>query len=153
VRTLRRALASADYRGTLDLDAIDRAMRPGANGAAKLRKALAQHQPALARTKSRLERLLLELCEQHDIPLPEVNVRVSGWQVDALWRDAGLAVELDGYGNHHTPAQLRRDRRKEMALRQAGLTPLRYSEDQLERHSLEVVGELRSLAAPGVSPA
>lgn len=56
-------------------------------------------------------------------------------------------MELDGYGNHHTPAQLRRDRRKEMALRQAGVKPLRYSEEQLLERT-QVVAELREATSP-----
>jgi very-short-patch-repair endonuclease len=51
-------------------------------------------------------------------------------------------VELDGYGNHHTPAQLRRDRRKEIALRQAGLNVVRYSEEQPDDRA-SVAAELR----------
>ena len=58
-----------------------------------------------------------------------------------------IAVELDGYGNHHTRAQLKRDRRKELALRNAGLTPVRYAEEQLERRD-EVIADLRRLGAP-----
>lgn len=139
---VRQALANAEYRGLFDLQEIHRVLKRGCRGAAKLRKALQQHQPKLAETKSRLERRLIAICEREDIPLPEINVRVNGWQVDALWRDARLAVELDGYGNHHTPAQLRRDRRKEMALRRIGLTPIRYSEDQLKERT-QVAMELR----------
>ena len=147
-RTLRRALASADYEHLLDIPDLEANLTRGRPGAGKLREALQQHQPKLGLTKSRLERLFIELCETHHIPLPETNVEVDGWEVDALWRHARLAVELDGYGNHHTPAQLRRDRRKEMELRAAGLTPVRYSEDQLESHGDEVVAELRRLAVP-----
>ena len=142
LRTVRRALANADYRGSLDLRAVEAALRRGSRGAARLRAAIAVHQPSLALTKSRLERMLLTICEEEELPLPEFNVMVDGWQVDALWRKARLAVELDGYGNHHTPAQLRRDRRKEMDLRARRLTPIRYSEEQLiERR--QVARELR----------
>ena len=77
-------------------------------------------------------------------PLPELNQYVAGWEIDALWRDKQIAVELDGYGNHHTPAQLRRDRRKELELRAAGYTPARYSEEQLELRT-DVVDDLRRL--------
>ncbi len=86
--------------------------------------------------------MLIAICEQNGLPLPEINVRIPGWEVDALWRDAKLAVELDGYGNHHTRAQLIRDRQKEMALRRVGLTPVRYSEDQLKERT-QVAAELR----------
>jgi very-short-patch-repair endonuclease len=141
-RTLRRVLANAEFHRVLDLEAVERAMSRGTHGASKLRAALETHQPRLAYTKSELERMLVAICEQENIPLPEINTKVNGWEVDALWREAKLAVELDGYGNHHTPAQLRRDRRKEMALRAMGFTVIRYSEDQLkERH--QVAAELR----------
>jgi very-short-patch-repair endonuclease len=144
---LRRALANAEYRKMLDLNAVEAAIRPGRQGTKKLRAALEVHQPKLAWTKSRLERLLIGICEQENIELPELNVDVGdGWKVDALWRRAKVAVELDGYGNHHTPAQLRRDRRKEMALRKLGLTPIRYSEDQLKDRT-QVTAELRQATA------
>jgi very-short-patch-repair endonuclease/transposase len=140
--TLRMALAKADYRGWLDVRAIEQGLVPGARGARRLRQALERHQPLLARTKSRLERKLIAICEAERLPMPEINTRYAGWEVDALWREPKLAVELDGWGNHHKPADLRRDRRKEMALRQAGLTVHRYSEDQLDERTA-VAAELR----------
>ena len=145
--TVRRALANADYKGSLDLGAIEQRIGPGRAGSKLLRHALERHQPELARTKSRLERMFLAICEQQGWPTPEVNEYVAGWQVDALWRDQRIAVELDGHGNHHTPAQLRRDRRKELALRKAGFTPVRYSEEQLEERR-ELIADLARLWRP-----
>jgi predicted transcriptional regulator of viral defense system len=147
VYLVRRALAGAEYQDMLDLQAIDGVLNRGTRGATKLRQALKRHLPQLAHTKSRLERMIIAICEAEGFPLPEINVYVNGWEVDAYWPEAKLAVELDGYGNHHTRAQLQRDRRKEMALRQVGVTPIRYSEDQLkERH--QVAAELRMLTKP-----
>jgi very-short-patch-repair endonuclease len=147
LRTVRRALAKADYAGILDVRAIEAELGPGRPGAARLRGALTEHQPRLALTKSGLETLLLEICEKGRIQLPEVNVRVAGWEVDALWRERRIAVELDGYRNHRSPAQVRRDRRKELALRAAGYFPVRYSEEQLTRQQQEVIAELRRMHA------
>jgi very-short-patch-repair endonuclease len=144
LRAIRLVLAKADYAGILDLDTIDRLLGRGRPGSAKLRLALDRHRPELARTKSRLERMFYEICEEQGWELPELNVYVGSWEVDALWREKKLAVELDGYGNHHTPAQLKRDRRKELDLRAAGFTPIRYSEEQLERRT-EVIEDLRVL--------
>jgi predicted transcriptional regulator of viral defense system len=145
LRTLRRVLANADYHGKLDLSAIEAELNRGRAGTAKLRHALQEHQPRLARTKSKLEVDFLELCESARLPLPEVNVRVAGWEVDALWRAQRIAVELDGYGNHRSPAQVKRDRRKELALRGAGFTPLRYGDEQLSRHRREVIADLQHM--------
>jgi hypothetical protein len=147
LRTVRRALAKADYNGTLNVATVRAALGSGRPGSAKLRRALERHQPKLAMTKSGLEILFLELCEAAGVSPPEVNLHVGEWEVDALWRQERLAVELDGYGNHHTVAQLKRDRRKELALRQAGLVPVRYSEEQLTRHREAVIADLRRLRA------
>jgi predicted transcriptional regulator of viral defense system len=149
LRTVRRALAKADYAGILDAEAVNAILGQGRPGSARLRKALAEHQPGLAHTKSELERVFLELCEQARIPLPEVNQRVAGWEIDALWREERIAVELDGYRNHRSPAQIRRDRKKEMAVRAADHTPVRYSWEQLTTHRREVVADIRRLRAAG----
>jgi hypothetical protein len=143
LRTVRRALAKADYAGTLDGPAIQSLLGPGRPGSTKLRLALERYQPKIARTKSDLEIMFVELCEGAGIRTPEVNVYVGEWEVDALWPRERVAVELDGYGNHHTRAQLKRDRRKELALRQAGLTAVRYSEEQLTQHPAEVIADVR----------
>jgi predicted transcriptional regulator of viral defense system len=143
-RRLRQALANADYRNLLDARAVRAALGRGRPGSAKLRQALTEHLPRLARTKSDLEIAFLELCESAGIPLPETNERVAGWEVDALFRSHRIAVELDGYGNHRSPAQIKRDRRKEMDLRGAGLQPVRYSDEQLEQGT-GVVADLRRL--------
>jgi very-short-patch-repair endonuclease len=77
--------------------------------------------------------------------MPETNVYIAGWEVDALWRVQRIAVEIDGYGNHRSRAQVRRDRRKDFALRSIGYTPLRYSDEQLAEHRNDVVAELTRL--------
>jgi very-short-patch-repair endonuclease len=148
LRALRRALAKADYANNLDVRAIEAGIRPGRPGGATLRKALADHQPALALTKSRLEIRFFEICEKAKFQPPEVNQYLAGEEIDAMWREQRIAVELDGHRNHHTRAQLRSDRRKELAVRTAGFTPVRYSEDQLEHQTKEVIADLRRLGAP-----
>jgi predicted transcriptional regulator of viral defense system len=147
LRTVRRALAKADYAHLLDVPAIEARLGKGRPGSAKLRLALERHQPELANSKSRLEALFFEICEEAGFSLPVLNQYIAGWQVDAVWPEKGIAVELDGYGNHHTPAQLRRDRRKELALRNAGLTPVRYSEEQLNQRA-EVIADLWRIGPP-----
>jgi len=58
---------------------------------------------------------------------------VLGIPVDAVYDDAMLIVELDGIGNHHSPAQIRRDHRNDKTLRDAGWLVLRYTTDQFEQ--------------------
>lgn len=148
LRVVRLALARADYHNRLDLDAVEAILGRGRPGSARLKAALRSHQPQLARTKSDLEILLVERCEQDGIELPEINVRVDGWEVDALWRSERIAVELDGHGNHKSPAQVRKDRRKDLHLRSVGLTPLRYTDEQLTHDWPAVREDLRRAGAP-----
>jgi uncharacterized protein DUF559 len=145
---VRKVLAQADYLRLLDVHAVERAFGQGRPGTAKLRDALARYRPSLARTRSWLEAAFLPLCEAAGIPLPEVNVRVAGWTVDALWREQRLIVELDGYDNHSTRAQMQRDRQKDLELRAAGFIVIRYAWHQIvERPDLVAADLLAALAA------
>lgn len=147
---LRRALANAEFHRRLDLESLDAELRRGRRGAARLRAALERHRPELARARSDLEVVFFELCQRARLPLPAVNARVHGWTVDFFWAERRLVVEVDGFGNHRTPAQVRRDRRKDAALRANGLVVLRYSDEQVERHGTAIVGEIQAIP-PGRS--
>jgi hypothetical protein len=54
------------------------------------------------RTRSELEHLFLNLCDEHGLPQPAVNVQVDSFTVDFLWRDQRLIVETDGYRYHRS---------------------------------------------------
>jgi len=148
LRKLRHALANADYQDALDLHAIHALLDSRPPGSGRLREALQRYEPRFARTRSGLEIAFLELCEEAGLQPPETNVRRHGWEIDALWPEQRIAVELDGGGNHRTPAQMRRDRQKDMDLRGHDLIPLRYSDVQLEHHRREVVADVLRAGAP-----
>ena len=102
-------------------------------------------------TRSELERRFLKECEAAGIALPEVNVVIEGWTVDALWRAERVVVELDGRDNHSSPGQIERDRRKELQLRAAGYVVVRYTWAQVALEPQVVMADLRAIlssAAP-----
>jgi very-short-patch-repair endonuclease len=144
---LRTAMATAEYRRLLRLQDAEALLGSGRPGSAKLRKAMRRHQPRLAQARSPTEVAFFALCEKHGLPLPEVNARVAGWTVDFFWPQEGVVVEVDPYGNHHTPAQVDRDRRKDLALRAADLVVHRYSRDQVERTAAETAADVSSALA------
>jgi hypothetical protein len=146
---LRRAVAEAEYRRLCDAAGFAIALRRGRLGSAALRRAVTQHYPELARTLSVLEERFLALCERSGVPMPEVNVKVGGLMVDALWRDARLIVELDGHAAHGTRAAIERDRRRELTLRSRGYTVLRYTWAQVIRDADLVVADLTAALHPG----
>ena len=141
---VRKAVAEADFLHLVDLDAIEAVTGIGRPGSAKLKRALSLHRPEYARTRSDLEYLFLELCRHHRLPFPEVNVMLGPHIVDALWRTERVIVELDGGDGHSSYAQMQRDRERDLYLRRAGYSVLRYSWPQVTRRPAEVATDVRS---------
>jgi very-short-patch-repair endonuclease len=145
VDSVVRALAEADYRRVLNQTALYAACGPGRPGSVTLKKALRRHTPELARTKSKLERAFHALCRRGGIPAYRVNHRVCSIKVDAFWPDRGVVVELDGVQGHATPAQMARDRSRDLKLRAAGYIVVRYSYDQVFHEPDAVLADLRAV--------
>ncbi len=143
LRLLRRALAEADHRKLLDPGAVERECGRGRPGSTALRRAVALHLPELARARNDFEREFLLLVEGAGLPIPEVNATVDGLEVDALWRDARLIVELDGHETHANPVANEEDRRRELILRRAGFRVIRYTWHQVTGNPAAVVTDLR----------
>jgi very-short-patch-repair endonuclease len=140
---LRRAVAEAEYRRLVTLAEAEAMLGRGRPGSAALRAALDCHLPQLARTRSRMEERFVLLCERESLPPPAVNARVAGWTVDAVWFDHRIAVELDSHSAHGTPAAMEEDRRRDLELRTAGYTVLRYTWRQLTDERDLVIADLR----------
>jgi very-short-patch-repair endonuclease len=140
---LRRALAEAEYRRLATLAEVEAVLGRGRPGSAALRAALECHLPQLARTRSRMEEKFVLLCERHCLTPPAVNARIAGWTVDAVWFDLRLAVELDSHAAHATPAAMEEDRRRDLELRAAGYTVLRYTWRQVTEEGDLVIADLR----------
>jgi hypothetical protein len=147
VADIRRAIAEAEYRGLLDLDAVGGVLSRGRPGSSTLRSALLHHRPELAATRSVLEERFVELCEVSRIPLPLVNVEVCGLTVDAIWHPQRVIVELDGHAAHATPVAIERDRRRELRLRAAGYLVLRYTWRQITQQPELVASDMRAALA------
>jgi very-short-patch-repair endonuclease len=142
-RRIRRAVAEADFRRLLDFAAVEAALGNGRGGSDKLRAALGAYRPDLAHTRSDLEQRFVELVERGGVPRPQLNAMVCGLMVDALWEDEKVIVELDGRAGHGTAAQVQRDHERDLILRAAGYTVLRYTWRQITREGELVLADLR----------
>jgi predicted transcriptional regulator of viral defense system len=145
--TLERAIEKADNGKLFDRRAVDRALERAGNrkGTKRLRRALGEVDDVRPLTRSDVERLFLALCRRADLPPPAHNLWVEGQEVDALWADKRLVVEVDGYDAHRTRAAFERDRRRDAALQVAGYRVLRVTDRRLKREPEAVADEVRSL--------
>jgi hypothetical protein len=95
------------------------------------------------RTRSDLETLFLDLCRRYGLPTPEVNVKLSHWEVDFLWRREHLVVETDFWSYHRGSVAFEDDHARELDLRAAGYTVLRFGDQQLENEPARVAAVVR----------
>ena len=112
---------------------------PNHRGRPALREAI-QTEPAL--TRSEAERRLLELIRAARLPTPQTNDRIGRHEVDFLWPDLNLIVEVDGYAFHSSRAAFERDRRRDAELGAQGYRVVRVTWRQLTDEPEAVVAIL-----------
>ncbi|TGD89107.1 DUF559 domain-containing protein [Mycolicibacterium sp. CH28] len=78
-------------------------------------------------TKSQAERLFTRLLNSSGVSGWKANQKVTGYEVDVLFRTAKVVVEVDGFAFHTDPEAFERDRRKQNALVLAGYQVLRFT--------------------------
>ena len=143
----RRAYERAERLELLDTRSMDRLLgrSNGRRGVGTLRALLDYDPTTAARAVSELEALFLDLVRADALPLPEVNVLVEGFLVDAFWPDARLVVELDGYEHHRDREAFERDRFKQAKLRVAGYDVVAFTYRQVVERPAWVADVVRGL--------
>ncbi len=82
--------------------------------------------------RSDLEEDFLALCAHHRLPSSETNVKLGRWEVDFLWREQKLVVEIDSFLYHRGSVSFHEDHARDLDLRRRGYVVLRFTEKQLE---------------------
>lgn len=149
-RRLRRAFEQAERLQLLDLEAVSRLRERSRNRrGAKAVGRLLDERFDVPETRSELERRFLDLCRGANIPPPAVNVQIEGLEVDMVWPQQQLVVELDGFAFHHTRAAFERDRARDAILQLAGYRVLRLTSRQLQTDPAAVAETVRALLDTG----
>lgn len=108
---------------------------------------------AEAAFRSWLERHTGRLFTAAGLPPPDWNVELRDDAAavigigDAVWVEQRVVVELDGLRFHSTPAERRRDNRKDRRLSMTGWLVLRYTWLDLMERPEEVIAEVRGSLA------
>jgi very-short-patch-repair endonuclease len=143
---LARATEEAQVQRRVSTHSLDEQFSryPTHRGTAALTQAI---RPDPALTRSEAERRFLELIRAARLPTPETNVRIDGHEVDLLWRQAKLMVEIDGYAFHSSRSAFERDRRRDAALTGRGWRVIRITWRQLTEEPEAVVAILATALA------
>jgi very-short-patch-repair endonuclease len=143
---LEAAINAADRLDLIDPDALRTAAAAAGRrpGAPTIRTTLDRRTFRL--TASKLERRFLPLARRAGLSPPLTRQEVNGFEVDFYWPDLKLVVETDGLRYHRTPATQARDRLRDQTHAAAGLTPLRFTHDQIAHDPHHVEATLTNVA-------
>jgi very-short-patch-repair endonuclease len=97
--------------------------------------------------RSPLEIRFAAFVRDRRLPEPVQNADVLGHEVDALWPDAKLVVELDSWEHHGHRAAFERDRARDPKLLIAGYRTVRVTHWRLDREPDRLEAEIRALLA------
>ncbi len=144
---LAKALERAEGLRLFDLGAVDAAVEraAGRRGIQRLRHALSEYRPDPAFTRSELERSLRRLLRDAGLQMPAANPWTTDQEVDVVWDDLRLAIELDSWEHHSSRAAFERDRRRGLALEARGYRVLRLSWRQVMREPDTVLAALDAI--------
>jgi very-short-patch-repair endonuclease len=143
-RSLHRMMDRAEERKTFDLRRFDRllARAGGHPGRGKLRYALDTFKPEHAVLRSDLERRFRDLVVAAGLPMPQTNVVVEGYELDAYWEAEAFAVELDVYATHGSRSSFEADRERQDDLLLAGIALIRVTGVRLDREPRETIARV-----------
>ena len=149
-RQLERALNETEVLGLTDpLSVPDLLGRyPRRPGSAVLRELLRDEAALSGTTQNDFEEDFAALLDAYRLPLPRFNadVAVPGrhFNVDCLWRERRLIVELDGRAVHGTPRAFETDRERDRLLLADGWRVMRLTWRQLRDDGPAIAEDLRT---------
>lgn len=98
-------------------------------------------------TRSEAERRLLALVRLAGLPAPEANALVRGFEVDFLWREQRVVLEVDGFAFHAGKGAFERDRARDATLVASGYTVTRVTWRQLVARPEAVIARIAAALA------
>ncbi|MDX6697705.1 MAG: hypothetical protein QOE65_1102 [Solirubrobacteraceae bacterium] len=152
---LERAVEEAERRRLLDRVVLAALFdeHPRTKGIAILRAVLEDASPRL--TRSDFEARFAAFLAHAGLPAAHLNARVRvgrhRFEVDCVWPEQRVVVELDSHAYHGTRAAFERDRRRDRLLQAAGWRVVRVTWRQLRDEPESVARDIRRLLADQVA--
>lgn len=98
-------------------------------------------------TRSEAERRFLSIVRAAGLGDPRTNVRIGRYEVDAVWPDERVIVEIDGYAFHGSRRRFERDRQRDAELQAAGWLVFRTTWRGVTEDALATTARLASVLA------
>ncbi len=125
---------------------------PGRKGSVVLARLAGRKTLPVGTTRNDFEEAFLALIDRHRLPRPRMNAHVAlrgrFFEVDCLWEDERVAIELDGGAAHKTANAFHNDRERDRILVAEGYRTTRVTWHHLTYTPEEVVADLRGILTP-----
>jgi Protein of unknown function (DUF559) len=143
-----RAFEQAERLGLLDMRALHRLCERshGRHGLKPIKALLLHCSPSAPDARTELELRFVELCRDHGLPMPGMNVSVEGFEVDH-WPGTNLIVELDSFRHHSPRSAFEGDRERDAVLQLAGYRVLRLTWRMVSEEPKKVAQRILRLLA------
>lgn len=149
MRELERAFHEAEVREVTDRVSLPMLLEryPGRRGARNLQALLESRQAPMI-TRNDFEEAFLALVDRCAVRRPRMNadlaIRGRFFEIDALWEQERIAVELDSREIHGTHKKFESDRLRDRVLVAEGWKTMRITWRQLRDEPEEIAADLRS---------
>ena len=98
-------------------------------------------------TRSSLEDKFGDFCDRHGLPEPLLNERIGGREVDALFPEERVIVELDGYEVHSGRVSFEDDRDRDASMLALGFSTVRVTEERIDKAPGREAARLKAILA------
>lgn len=156
-RGLERAWHEAEVQELRDRVSLPMLLEryPGRRGSRNLRALLEAAEP-VGFTRNDFEEAFVALVDAHRLRRPRMNgdlhLRGRFFQIDALWEEERVAVELDSRSVHGTSKHFEEDKQRDRILLAESYRTIRVTWRQLHEEPEEVVADLRKALGQGRHP-
>jgi len=157
LRELERVWHEAEVRELRDRVSLPMLLEryPGRRGARNMRTLLEEAEP-VGFTRNDFEEAFRVLVNVHGIKRPRMNadlaLRGRIFEIDALWLEEHVTVELDSRSVHGTKKRFESDRQRDRILVAEGYRTVHVTWRQMQDEPEEVVGDLRKALGQGRHP-
>jgi hypothetical protein len=103
-------------------------------------------------SRSQFEDDFPAFCARYGLPQPEMNAMVCGYEVDALFANEKVIVELDGWPFHSSRFSYEDDRDRDATTAAAGFLTVRLTDERFEKQPQHEADRLQMILAQRVAP-